>query len=252
MRDRGLKLSAWAAALVTVVVVLAIWQAFGSSLIDSISEPSAIARAIGNWFSQSDLRSAIFSTLLTAAVGFLLTIVIGIVLAGLLASSRLASKVLEPYLSAVNAIPKVALAPLFILVFGISGTGNVYFIALSVFFIPFFTLYQAIRSVDVTTVNHARVLGATAPELVRDVYLPAMVGSLVATLRVTASFCLISAIIFELVASQGGIGYELSLAQQTVEPAVIVSGVVIVAAIAFIVDRLFAALERHFASWRLG
>jgi NitT/TauT family transport system permease protein len=252
MRDGRRKLTAWGAALATVVLVLAVWQRFGGSLADSISQPGAIARAAGHWFSQGDLRSAIIATLTTAAVGFLLTVVIGIVLAGLLASSRLMSKVLEPYLSAVNAIPKAALAPLFILVFGISGTGNVYFIALSVFFIPFFTLYQAIRTVDQTTLNHARMLGATGPELVRDVYLPAMVGSLAATLRVTASFCLISAIIFELVAAQGGIGYELSIAQQTVRPDLIVSGVVIVAVIAFLIDRLFAAMERHFASWRLG
>jgi NitT/TauT family transport system permease protein len=197
------------------------------------------------------LRGFIGTTLLDTLFGFILAVVIGAVLAVLLASSRLASQVMAPYLSAINGIPKIALAPLFVLVFGTGSSGKVYFIALSVFFIPFYSLFRALTAVDPTYVNHARVLGASRLSLAKDVYLPAVVGSLVAVLRVTVSFSLISAIIFELIASQGGIGYQLNLDESNVQPAQLVAGVLIVAIIAFIVDRIFVATERHYAGWRL-
>jgi NitT/TauT family transport system permease protein len=149
-------------------------------------------------------------------------------------------------------LPKIALAPLFLLLFGLGTDSKVYFIATGIFFIPFFALYSAITTVDRTFIEHAKILGASRWQIIKDVYVPAIVGSVTASLRVAVSFSLLAAVIAELVASNSGIGFEINTAEQNSEPGLLIASIIIVALLGFILDRLLLVAERHFSTWKIS
>jgi NitT/TauT family transport system permease protein len=242
-----------AAQLATVAVVLLLWQGVSSSQALSFSRPTAVARALGTWLGSAPLRTDIYTTLEETSIGLVVAIAIAIVFAAGLTASQTVAKTVDPFVAILNAIPKVALAPLFLLVFGIGFSAKVYFVVAAVFFIPFFSLYRALRTIDPELLDNIRALGASRYWLIWDVYLPAVVGSTVASLRVASAFAVVSAVIAELVTtSSNGIGLEILQAQSNAQPDYLVAGVLIVSAIAFAFDRVFRVIELRFDTWRVA
>ena len=246
------KLLAWAAAAATIALLLVLWQAVDARTANFLSRPSDVFRDLGNWVTQPDLLTAIGVTLAEAVVGLVAASIAAIVLAAVLNTSRLLADVAEPFIAATNSIPKLALAPLFILVFGIGFSAKVNFVVVSVFFIPFYALFFALRTVDPTIRAHVRILGANRLHLIRDLYIPAVIGSLTASLRSAVAFALVTAVIAELIAATAGIGYQISSAGQNGQPARMLSGVLVIGIIGFILDRLLLLVERPFSRWRVA
>jgi len=251
-RERWTRRSARLLAFATVALVLYLWQHISKNTALYLSTPSAIGRAVGNWFSNPVLRDDIPITIEEAALGFCACMLVAVVFASILAGSKLLTAITAPYIAMWNAVPKIALAPLFILVFGISIHAKVIFIATATFIIPFFSLLRAFTSVDEVILDHAKVLGANRRALVRDVYLPAIVGSMAAILRLTAQFCLLGAVFSEIIASASGIGHEIAIAQTAQVANYLFAGVFIVAVMGFTLDRVIRRIERHFLTWRVG
>lgn len=100
--------------------------------------------------------------------------------------------------------------------------------------------------------NHVRVLGASRWRLVVDLYAPAVVGSVTASMRSAVSFALVTAIVAELISANSGIGFVLSAASQSGQPARLVAGVLVTGVIGFALDRLLLLLERRFSVWRVA
>jgi NitT/TauT family transport system permease protein len=242
---------AWTAAAATIVLLLAWWQGIDARTANFLSRPVDVARDLGNWATSPDLRADIRATLAEAVVGLLVAAMAAIVLAAVLNTSRLLADVAEPFIAATNSIPKLALAPLFILVFGIGFSAKVNFVVVSVVFIPFYALFFALRTVDPTVRAHVRILGAGRLWLIRDVYIPAVIGSLTASMRSALAFALVTAVIAELIAATAGIGYQISSAGQNGQPARMLSGVLVISIIGFSLDRLLLLVERSFSRWRL-
>lgn len=252
--NRGLrtKLLAWAAAAATIVLLLLWWQGVDARTAGFLSRPSDIIADLGNWVTSPDLRGDIGVTLAEAIVGLLAAGLAAIVLATVLNTSRLLADVAEPFIAATNSIPKLALAPLFILVFGIGFSAKVNFVVVSVFFIPFYALFFALRTVDATIRAHVRILGAGRLQLIRDLYIPAVIGSLTASMRSALAFALVTAVVAELIAATAGIGYQISSAGQNGQPARMLSGVLVIGIVGFILDRLLLLIERPFSRWRVA
>ena len=246
------KLLAWAAAAGTIVVVLLLWQSVDARTATFLSRPVDVAKDLVNWATNPDLLTAIGVTLAEAIVGLIVASIAAIVLAAVLNTSRLLADVAEPFIAATNSIPKLALAPLFILVFGIGFSAKVNFVVVSVFFIPFYALFFALRTVDPTIRAHVRILGAGRLHLIRDLYIPAVIGSLTASLRSAVAFALVTAVIAELIAATAGIGYQISSAGQNGQPARMLSGVLVIGIIGFVLDRLLLLVERPFSRWRVA
>lgn len=198
------------------------------------------------------LRGYIPITLEEAGLGFLLGTAAAIVLAVFLASSKLASEVADPFISVLNSVPKIILAPLFLLIFGLGLISKVYFVSVGIFFIPFFALYRAITTVDPVYLEHARILGASKWRIAKDVYVPAVIGATTSSLRIAVSFALLTALLAEFVASNAGIGYGIDAAETSVQPGLLIAGILIVAIIGFIVDRLLLLAELRFSHWRVA
>jgi NitT/TauT family transport system permease protein len=249
--DRQQRHLGHAISVVLVALFVLGWQHLDNHNAIFLSRPSTIAKALKVWFQTASLRNDIPVTLEEAAVGFLLCMAVAIVLAVLLASSELWAAITAPYLAFWNAVPKIALAPLFILIFGIGLKSKVYFIAIGLFIVPFFSLYKALTTVDPVIIGHARMIGASRWNLTRDVYLPAIVGSLAAVLRVTIQFCILGAVFSELIASSSGLGFEIETATQVDQSAYLFAGVLIVSVIGFLLDLIVRRVAHLFLNWQV-
>lgn len=238
------------ANVATVAAVIAIWEADSEATASYLSRPSAILSAIKTWLTNSTLLGYIPVTLEEAALGMVIAVAAAITIASLLASSSYAAGILEPFMALGNAAPRIALAPLFLLIFGTELKSKVIFVATAVVFIPFFSIFRALTSVDRDILNNARCLGAKRLWIVRDVYIPAITSSVVASLRVTVAFSLLTAILAEYLASQAGIGYEIQEAQNNLQADYAMAGVVIIALIAVAIDMALRLLERRALVWR--
>lgn len=225
-------------AVLTVAAAIFVWSRAGESAATYLSRPGDVLHALGTWVSSPDLRHDIWTTLFEAGLGFIAAMLVGGALAVLLASSRLLSDVAAPYIAVGNALPKIALAPLFLLLFGLSSNAKVYFVAASTAFTPFYAIYRALTTIGPVYPNQAKLLGASRGRLVWDVYVPSIAGALLATVRITEAFSILAAVVAEFVGATSGIGYQISQAQQGGSPAMVISGIILVAIIAAIVDVL--------------
>ncbi len=238
------------ADVATVAAVIAAWQSDSAQVASYISKPSAILSAIKVWLTNSTLLGYIPVTLEEAALGMVVAVAAATVIATLLASSRYAAEIMEPFMALGNAVPRIALAPLFLLVFGTELKSKVIFVATAVVFIPFFSIFRALTTVDENILNNARCLGVRRLGMIREVYVPSVTSSVIASLRVTVAFSLLTAILAEYLASQAGIGYEIQQAQNNLQADYALAGVVIIALIAVLVDVALRLFERRALVWR--
>jgi NitT/TauT family transport system permease protein len=238
------------AHVATVAGVIALWQSDSATTASYLSKPSAVFAAIKVWLTNPTLLGYIPVTLWEAAAGMLIALAAATVLASLLAASSRAASIFEPFMALGNAAPRIALAPLFLLIFGTDLKSKIIFVATSVVFIPFFSIFRALTTVDQDLLNNARCLGARRFAIIREVYIPAVTSSVVASLRVTVAFSLLTAILAEYLSSQEGIGYEIQQAQNNSQADYAIAGIVIIALIAVIIDMALRLIERRALVWR--
>jgi NitT/TauT family transport system permease protein len=234
-----------AAQLATVAVILTVWQNVPQSTAVAISRPTEVFDALRIWLETPVLRGYIWITVEEAVVGLALTFMIAIALAVLFASVGILAELCAPFLALIAALPKLALAPVFLVIFGYGTSSKVYFIAFALWFIPFQTIYTALTVVDRPLLNNTRVLGGRLRHLVWHVYVPSTLRAVLTSLRVTSAFALIAAVLAEFLASTGGIGYQIQIAQSSLQASFVIAGILIIAALALTVDRTLVAFERR-------
>lgn len=217
-----------------------------------ISTPADVAITLVERFQGGDLPRHISATMLAAGGGYLIGIVVGLVGAFLLLMTRRGYEVLEPFLLAFYSVPKIALAPLFIMWFGLALTPKILLAALMVFFIVFMNTVSGVRHVDRGLVDVARVLGAKRLQLIRHVMLPAAAPSIMAAIRVTFARAMVGAILAEFIASREGLGYMIVRAARQIDIATVFAGVVVIAALVMIVNTLIRLIEARLFPWASG
>jgi ABC-type nitrate/sulfonate/bicarbonate transport system permease component len=256
-RRAGLRAIAVLAVQVLMVAGLVVIWALASRRLGVrllVSTPGAVISWWWEWAQGrrvnglEDLRVTLYEALL----GYLLGIVLGVAGAVLMSASWWVRQVLAPLAAIANALPKIAMAPLFILVFGATLPGKVYFVTAGVVFIAFFSVYSGLRSIDRIYIDHVRALGAGRLWLIREVYAPATVGWLATSLRLMAAWSLASAVIAEYISSSSGMGYVIAFGQQLIKPEQVIAGILTIAAVAMAADRVIVQVERRFRGWRLA
>jgi NitT/TauT family transport system permease protein len=185
-------------------------------------------------------------TLLGFALGTLLGVAVGFAFAqwGTLA------RIFDPLMVALNAMPRVVLAPLFILWFGLGLLSKVVMVISLVFFVVFFSTYTGIREVDRDLVHNARILGATPRHLVRHVLLPSALTWIFASLRTSVGFALIGAVVGEYLGSHEGMGYVISYAESMFNATGVLAGLVVLMAAVIVIDVALTRLDRRFSYWK--
>jgi NitT/TauT family transport system permease protein len=193
-------------------VTLGLWEVGADRLFDSFffSTPSRILMQVAHELVDPAFYVDLGVTGIEMAAGFIIGAVGGIVLGVLLARWAFVYKVLDPFLLALYSIPRIALAPMLIVWFGIGYASKVFLAATLVFFITFFNTLSGIRSVDKALCDVARVQKATEWQIFWKVMLPSASSWILTSLKISLPFALVGVILGEFLVSSSGLGYRLN------------------------------------------
>lgn len=235
-----------------VLALLAAWQFVGTVLGASfwVSQPSDIASTLGSWAVAGTLIRDLGVTLGEALVGFVIGALLGSIVGFALGWTRPVGDVLEPLILSFYTLPKIALAPLFVLWFGIGATTKVMFAALLVFFLTFFTTFQGTRNVDMELVENARVMGASRVDTWRKIAIPYSAIWMFTGLRIALPYAIIGAVVGEFIASQAGIGFRIQRSAELYDTSGVFAGLILLMVIAMLALHVLNLVERHVLRWR--
>lgn len=246
----------FAVRLALVVAWLGSWQWAATYVIDPFyySKPSVIWTQLVAWFSkgtsQGSIWLQIFTTLQEAVYGFIIGSLLGIIFGVALGRSAFLADVCAPFIKAANAIPRIVLASLFVIWFGLGLTSKVATAVVLVFFAVFFNAFQGAREVDAALVDNARILGASPRQIMGTIVLPSAATWILASLHTAFGFALIGAIVGEYTGADKGLGLLISTSQGNFNAAGIYAAMLITTVIALVAELLLTRLENRLLSWR--
>ena len=214
-------------------------------------EPLKVAQRIWAWFVidadiYRHLGITLVETLLAFGVGSLLGLGFGL----WLALSPMASAVLEPYIKAMNSMPRIILAPIFAVWFGLGIGSKVALGVTLVFFIVFFNVYQGVKEVSPVVLANARMLGASGRQLLRHVYLPSATSWVFSSLHTSVGMAFVGAVVGEYLGSSQGVGYLILQAEGTFDINTVMAGILVLTAFALVLDALVGRVERRLMTWQ--
>jgi NitT/TauT family transport system permease protein len=239
--------------IAALVVFFGLWQ-FATSwrFIDPFitSDPVAMAYKLVDLIKDGSLGYHVFVTVFETLVSFAIGTVIGIVVAGMLWWSEFLSDVAEPYIVVLNATPKIALGPVFIIWLG-ATINAVIALAVSIsLFVTILSVFSAFRQVDREKLILVKALGATKWQQFRKVVFPSAVPTIVATLKVNIGLSLIGTIVGEFLAASAGLGSLIVYGQNIFDMSLVMTCLVLLTAIAGVMYYAIVLLERHFVRWQ--
>ncbi len=189
-------------------------------------------------------------TLVETLCAFVCGTVLGMAIGMWLALAPVMAALLDPYVKAANAMPRVILAPIFATWFGL-GMGSKIALGITlVFFIVFFNVYQGVREVSPVVLANARMLGASRRDLLRRVYLPSAMSWVFSSLHNAVGLAFVGAVVGEYLGAARGIGYLISQAEGTFEIDSVLAGIVILTVFALTLDACVGLVERHLMRWQ--
>ena len=227
---------------------IAAWQWPGVARL--VSQPLEIARGIVDVVTTGVIWQHFDATLKEMAAGYVIGAITGVALGFLCGRIKWLGDILNPYISLFNGIPKVALAPVFVIWFGIGLMSKIAIIITMVFFVVFINTFAGLRSVNEDYVAIVRIMGASGWQIVREVFLPATLPFIMVGLRAGVPFSVIGAVVGEFIASTKGLGFFINYNQGTYDTNGIFVGVTILALLVVVLDGLLSILEKRLLKWR--
>ncbi|MBX3540631.1 MAG: ABC transporter permease [Chelatococcus sp.] len=214
------------------------------------SSPSAVAAELGRWAASGQLAIDLQLTLTEAGVGFVIGSVAGGLIGFILGWMRRLGDLFEPFILSLYTLPKIALAPLFVLWFGIGATNKIMFAAMLVFFMVFFTTYQGTRQVDRDLVENARLLGAGKWDIWTKIAIPYSAVWIFTGIRIGLPYALIGAIVGEFVAAEAGVGFRIKEATSFFNTAAVFAGLIVLMCISLVLLGLLKLVESRALAWQ--
>ena len=249
--SRRLPIAVWQALL--GAALLGSWQALvNAGKLDKFffSRPSDVAAPIVEWLKTGFIWPHLAVTLEEAALAFTIGAASGVVCGfGLARAPRLGALV-DPYIRLLNALPRVVLAPIFLLWFGLGIWSKIALGVTVVFFIVFFNTHQGVRDVDPVVVNNARMLGASEWQLVRHVLIPSALTWVFSSLHISIGFAMIAVVVGEYLGSARGVGYLISQAEGVFDTTGVFAGMAVLSAVVLLVGWGVNRLERWLLRWK--
>ncbi|MEW9517968.1 ABC transporter permease [Streptomyces tubercidicus] len=240
-----------------LVGLLGLWEWLArTAVIDpfNFSMPSKIWDQMSQWAlhgtPQGSLWEQIWYTLYEALLGWVIGVLGGVMLGIALGRIRFLADVLGPYIKVLNALPRIVLAPIFLIWFGLGPASKVASAVVLVFFPVFFNAFQGAREVDRNLVANSRILGASNRQVTLQVVIPSATSWIFTSLHVSFGFALIGAIVGEYIGATKGLGLLVSASQGTFNAAGVYAAMVILAVVALLAEGLLAFLERRLFRWK--
>jgi NitT/TauT family transport system permease protein len=252
MRAEGKWMVLWQALL--GVAILGAWQGLANAgKLDRFffSRPSDIAARIIQWLRTGSIWPHLIVTLEEAALAFVIGASAGVVMGFALARAPRIGALLDPYIRLLNALPRVVLAPIFLLWFGLGIWSKVALGITVVFFIVFFNTHQGVRDVDRVVVDNARMLGASEWQLVRHVLVPSAMTWVFSSLNISVGFAMIAVVVGEYLGAARGVGYLISQAEGTFDTTGVFAGMAVLSAVVLMVGWGVSRLERWLLRWKV-
>lgn len=233
--------------------LLLAWQGASGRLIDNffISNPVDVATRLYRWTADGSIFIHLAATVYATAMGFLIGSVGGAVLGIWLGVSPTASRLLNPYLNALNALPKVALAPLFVLWFGLGIESKIALAAMLVLFLVFLNTFAGVREVDQDLIDAARLMRATRTQLITKVIIPAAMSWVFAGLKIAMPYALIGTVLGEMIAANRGLGYLVQFSGSQFDSAGVFAVLIVIALLAVALNYLVELMQGHIERWRM-
>ncbi|WP_411139686.1 ABC transporter permease [Streptomyces sp. x-80] len=254
---RNHKILVYGARILLLVGLLGLWEWLArAAVIDpfNFSMPSKIWDQITQWAvngtPQGSLVEQVWYTLYEALLGWVIGVLAGVVLGIALGRVRFLADVLGPYIKVLNALPRIVLAPIFLIWFGLGPASKVASAVVLVFFPVFFNAFQGAREVDRNLVANSRILGASNRQVTLQVVIPSATSWIFTSLHVSFGFALIGAIVGEYIGATKGLGLLVSASQGTFNAAGVYAAMVILAVVALLAEGLLAFLEKRLFRWK--
>src|SRR5262245_40075856 len=213
-------------------------------------EPLKVADRLWSWFASGEIYLHLWVTLIETLLAFLIGTVFGVVVGLWLALAPTASAILDPYIKAINAMPRVILAPIFFVWFGLDIASKVALGVTLVFFIVFFNVYQGVREVSPVVLANARMLGASRRQLLRHVYVPSAMSWVFASLHNSVGLAFVGAVVGEYLGSARGVGYLIHQAEGFFDMNTVVAGILLLTAFALVLDWAVGLIEKRLMVWQ--
>ena len=198
----------------------------------------------------ADIYRHLGVTLVETVLAFGLGAVFGLAFGLWLALSPLAAAILDPYITALNSMPRIILAPIFAVWFGLGIASKVALGVTLVFFIVFFNVYQGVKEVSPVVLANARMLGANQRQLLRHVYLPSATSWVFSSLHTSVGLAFVGAVVGEYLGSAQGVGYLILQAEGTFDINTVMAGILVLTAFALGLDMIVGRIERRLMKWR--
>ena len=251
-----------------LVVFLGLWQLASrdQQLAFFLGEPVKVVGRIWSWFmpfgfgpsalfpdglpGNADIYIHLGTTLLETVLAFGIGTVLGLACGLWLALAPMASAIMDPYIKAANSMPRVILAPIFAMWFGLGVWSKVALAVTLVFFIVFFNVYQGVKEVSPVVLANARMLGANQRQLLRTVYLPSATSWVFSSLHTSVGLAFVGAVVGEYLGSARGVGYLILQAEGTFDVNTVFAGIVVLTACALVLDGIVGRIERKLMKWQ--
>ena len=243
--------------LVAVVLIAFWWVLTNTPLFGDpqriqffFSTPIDVFNQIVAWFRSGEIWHHLWITLVEAALAFIIGAGAALVIGFWFARRPNLAAVFDPYVKAANALPRVVLAPIFTLWFGLGIWSKVGLGFTLVFFIVFFNVYQGVKEVNRTVLQNAKMLGMSERQLLRHVYLPSALSWVFSSLHTSIGFAVVGAVVGEYLGSAAGLGYLIAQAEGMFDIAGVFAGMFVLSAFVLLIDGLVTVIERRLLVWR--
>jgi NitT/TauT family transport system permease protein len=205
------------------------------------------------WFTlnfPAEIYPHLLITLTETVLAFGIGTTLGLAVGLWLALSPMASALLDPYIKAANSMPRVILAPIFAMWFGLGIWSKVALAVTLVFFIVFFNVYQGVKEVSPVVLANAKMLGANGRQLLRSVYLPSATSWVFSSLHTSVGLAFVGAIVGEYLGSARGVGYLILQAEGTFDINTVFAGILVLTAFALALDAIVGVIEKRLMKWQ--
>jgi NitT/TauT family transport system permease protein len=232
--------------------LLALWEAASGRLIDPfwVSRPSDIFKYLWGVVADGSIFGHLAITLYETFLGFFIGAASGIALGFFLARKEVLAQVLDPYIVAFNGIPRIALAPLFIIWFGIGPNSKVILVVTVVFFLTFFNTYAGVKGVDIELKNILKVMGASERQILFKITIPATVPWIATGLKISLPYAIVSAVVGEFIAASKGLGYLINYNTSLFSTTGALGGILVLALVVVLCNEVISRAEAHLLRWR--
>jgi NitT/TauT family transport system permease protein len=214
------------------------------------STPLDVLARVWKMFATGVIWKHLWITLVETLLAFLIGSVAGIAVGFWFARKPLIAAVFDPYLKMVNALPRVVLAPIFMLWLGLGIWSKVALGVTLVFFIVFFNVYQGVKEVSPVVLANARLLGMNERQLFRHVYWPSALSWMFSSLHTSVGFALVGAVVGEYLGSAAGLGYLIHEAEGVFDVTGVFAGMLVLAAFVLLIDWVVTLAENRLLVWR--